>query len=179
MAPETARHHASPSATASAKLMPLAGIRTRPKTLARRQRSLAGRGSPQQSDGWACLTSAMAAEPGFCEGHVPVPLGNPRRTFAPGGSVGARHSLNVRASRSWRWPGVMAVGSSVVSHPAGRGAKPLLGFRRQPGRLALAVFRLPLLLYHRGWGWLLGDTFLLLAHAGRKPGSATPPSPWF
>jgi deazaflavin-dependent oxidoreductase (nitroreductase family) len=50
-------------------------------------------------------------------------------------------------------------------------AKPLLGIRRQPGRLALAVFRLPLPLYRRGWGWLLGDTFLLLVHAGRKTGT--------
>jgi deazaflavin-dependent oxidoreductase (nitroreductase family) len=32
------------------------------------------------------------------------------------------------------------------------------------------VFRLPLLLYRRGWGLLLGDTFLLLVHAGRKTG---------
>jgi deazaflavin-dependent oxidoreductase (nitroreductase family) len=64
----------------------------------------------------------------------------------------------------------MAVGSSVASHPAPRRSQPLLGLRRRPGRLALAVFRLPLLLYRRGWGWLLGDTFLLLAHAGRKTG---------
>jgi deazaflavin-dependent oxidoreductase (nitroreductase family) len=64
----------------------------------------------------------------------------------------------------------MAVGSSVASHPAARRSQPLLGLRRRPGRLALAVFRLPLLLYRRGWGWLLGDTFLLLAHAGRKTG---------
>ena len=35
----------------------------------------------------------------------------------------------------------------------------------------MAVFRLPLLLYRRGWGWLLGDTFLLLVHAGRKTGT--------
>jgi deazaflavin-dependent oxidoreductase (nitroreductase family) len=34
----------------------------------------------------------------------------------------------------------------------------------------LAVFRLPLPLYRRGWGALLGDTFLLLTHAGRKTG---------
>ena len=27
-----------------------------------------------------------------------------------------------------------------------------------------------MLLYRRGWGWLLGDTFLLLVHAGRKTG---------
>jgi deazaflavin-dependent oxidoreductase (nitroreductase family) len=64
----------------------------------------------------------------------------------------------------------MTVESSVASHPADRRAAPLWGFRRQPGRLALAVFRLPLALYRRGWGWLLGDTFLLLVHAGRKTG---------
>jgi deazaflavin-dependent oxidoreductase (nitroreductase family) len=32
------------------------------------------------------------------------------------------------------------------------------------------VFRLPLALYQRGWGGLLGGTFLLLVHAGRKTG---------
>jgi len=64
----------------------------------------------------------------------------------------------------------MEVGSSVASHPATRRSQPLLGLRRRPGRLALAVFRLPLLLYRRGWGWLLDDTFLLLVHAGRKTG---------
>ena len=62
------------------------------------------------------------------------------------------------------------MGSSVGSHPAARRSQPLLGFRRRPGRLALAVFRLPLLLYRRGWGWLLGDTFLVLVHAGRTTG---------
>jgi len=66
--------------------------------------------------------------------------------------------------------GVMTVGSSVVSHPAARRSQPLLGLRLRPGRLALIVFRLPLLMYRQGWGWLLGDTFLLLAHAGRKTG---------
>ncbi len=49
-------------------------------------------------------------------------------------------------------------------------SRPLLGLRRRPGRLALAVFRLPLVLYHHGWGWLLGTTFMLLVHAGRKTG---------
>jgi deazaflavin-dependent oxidoreductase (nitroreductase family) len=49
-------------------------------------------------------------------------------------------------------------------------ARPLLGLRRRPGRLALAVFRLPLVLYRRGWGRLLGRTFMLLVHAGRKTG---------
>ena len=60
------------------------------------------------------------------------------------------------------------------SHPVGPTAKPFLGVRRQPGRLALAVFRLPLPLYRRGWGWLLGDAFLLLVHAGRKTGKPHP-----
>jgi hypothetical protein len=64
----------------------------------------------------------------------------------------------------------MAVGGSVASGPLGRTAKPLLGLRRKPGRLALAVFRLPLPLYRRGWGGLLGHTFLLLVHARRKTG---------
>jgi len=36
--------------------------------------------------------------------------------------------------------------------------------------MALAVFRLPLVLYRRGWGRLLGHTFMLLVHAGRKTG---------
>jgi deazaflavin-dependent oxidoreductase (nitroreductase family) len=62
------------------------------------------------------------------------------------------------------------VGSSVASHRPGHQATPVLGLRRRPGRLALAVFRLPLPMYRRGWGWLLGDTFLLLVHAGRKTG---------
>ena len=62
------------------------------------------------------------------------------------------------------------MGSSAASHPAGRAAKSLLGLRRKPGRLALAVFRLPLPLYRRGWGGLLGHTFLLLVHAGRRTG---------
>ena len=64
----------------------------------------------------------------------------------------------------------MSVGSSVASHPAAYRSRPLLGLRRRPGRLALTVFQLPLLLYRRGWGWLLGDTFLLLVHAGRTTG---------
>lgn len=67
-------------------------------------------------------------------------------------------------------PGVMSMKGSVISNPPERQPAPLLGFRGRPGRLALAVFRLPLVLYRRGWGWLLGDTFLLLVHVGRKTG---------
>jgi len=47
---------------------------------------------------------------------------------------------------------------------------PLLGLRRKPGRLALWVFRLPLQLYARGAGWLLGHTFLVFTHLGRSTG---------
>ena len=48
-----------------------------------------------------------------------------------------------------------------------RQTRPLLGLRQRPGRLVLAVFRLPLVLYRHGGGWLLGTTFMLLVHAGR------------
>ncbi|HEX9042569.1 MAG TPA: nitroreductase family deazaflavin-dependent oxidoreductase [Trebonia sp.] len=61
-------------------------------------------------------------------------------------------------------------GTSVASRSADRSGTPLWGLRRQPGRLALAVFRLPLRLYRRSGRLLLGDTFLLLVHAGRKTG---------
>ncbi len=46
----------------------------------------------------------------------------------------------------------------------------VFGLRRRPGRLALAVFRLPLPMYRRGWGWLLGNTFLVVSHIGRQSG---------
>jgi hypothetical protein len=49
--------------------------------------------------------------------------------------------------------------------------RPLLGMRVHPGRLALAVFRLPLALYRRGWASLLAHAFLLLVHVGRKSGT--------
>jgi deazaflavin-dependent oxidoreductase (nitroreductase family) len=52
-----------------------------------------------------------------------------------------------------------------------RRTRSLFGLRNDPGRLALAVFRLPLGLYRRGWGSLLGHTFLLLVHVGRKSGT--------
>ena len=59
--------------------------------------------------------------------------------------------------------------ATPTQHP-----RPLLGLRRRPGRLALTVFRLPLVLYRHGWGWLLGTTFMLLVHAGRKTGEPHP-----
>jgi deazaflavin-dependent oxidoreductase (nitroreductase family) len=73
-------------------------------------------------------------------------------------------------ARTRAWVGVVVdVRTFVTSHPDHR-ARPWLGLRRRPGRLALAVFRVPLPLYRAGWGWLLGRTFLLLVHAGRKTG---------
>jgi deazaflavin-dependent oxidoreductase (nitroreductase family) len=63
------------------------------------------------------------------------------------------------------------VGARTRSREGGSGTRPLLGVRKQPGRLALAIFRVPLPLYRAGWGWLLGRTFLLLVHAGRKTGT--------
>ena len=48
--------------------------------------------------------------------------------------------------------------------------RPLFGLRRQPGRLMLVLMRTPRPLYRHGWGWLLGHTFLLITHQGRKTG---------
>lgn len=55
--------------------------------------------------------------------------------------------------------------------PPPRRARPWLGVRRTPGRLALWVFRLPLPLYRSGRGWLLGRTFVAVTHVGRKTGA--------
>jgi deazaflavin-dependent oxidoreductase (nitroreductase family) len=57
-----------------------------------------------------------------------------------------------------------------AAHKHARNARPLLGLRRQPGRIALAFMRMPRPLYHRGWGWMLDHTFLLIVHQGRKTG---------
>ena len=65
---------------------------------------------------------------------------------------------------------VIAVSSSVPPPPADHPPTPLLGLRRKPGRLALAVFRMPLRAYRHDAGWLLGHTFLLLVHTGRNTG---------
>jgi deazaflavin-dependent oxidoreductase (nitroreductase family) len=60
--------------------------------------------------------------------------------------------------------------TTTAAHVRTRRARPLLGLRRQPGRLALAFMRMPRPLYHHGLGWLLGHTFLLITHQGRKTG---------
>jgi deazaflavin-dependent oxidoreductase (nitroreductase family) len=62
----------------------------------------------------------------------------------------------------------------VKTFEAASTRRPLLGLRRRPGRLALAVFRIPLVLYRHGLGRLLGTTFMLLVHAGRKTGQPHP-----
>jgi deazaflavin-dependent oxidoreductase (nitroreductase family) len=59
---------------------------------------------------------------------------------------------------------------STDAHRPGHTTKPLLGLRRQPGRFALALMRMPRPLYHHGWGRVLDHTFLLITHVGRKTG---------
>jgi deazaflavin-dependent oxidoreductase (nitroreductase family) len=65
---------------------------------------------------------------------------------------------------------VILIGASGRDTADGRSHKPLLGLRDRPGRLALAVFRLPLRAYHHDAGWLLGHTFLAFVYVGRKTG---------
>jgi len=62
------------------------------------------------------------------------------------------------------------VSTPVLPRPGSHRHKPLLGLRRKPGRLALAVFRMPLGAYRHDAGWLLGRTFLEFVHTGRKTG---------
>jgi deazaflavin-dependent oxidoreductase (nitroreductase family) len=59
---------------------------------------------------------------------------------------------------------------AAIEHESGAKGRPLLGLRRRPGRLALAVFRMPLSAYRHGAGWMLGHTFLQFTHTGRKTG---------
>jgi deazaflavin-dependent oxidoreductase (nitroreductase family) len=54
--------------------------------------------------------------------------------------------------------------------PATHTARPLLGLRRRPGRLALGLMRMPRVLFDHGWGRFLGHTFVLIAHEGRTSG---------
>jgi deazaflavin-dependent oxidoreductase (nitroreductase family) len=56
-----------------------------------------------------------------------------------------------------------------ADHHAGR---PLLGLRRRPGRLALALMRMPLRAYRHGAGWMTGRTFIEFTHVGRRTGQA-------
>lgn len=58
----------------------------------------------------------------------------------------------------------------VVTQSPPRRPRHIWGIRRRPGRLALALFRMPLRAYHHGKGWLLGHTFVVLTHIGRTSG---------
>ena len=58
----------------------------------------------------------------------------------------------------------------VMPRPGSHPRKPLLGLRRKPGRLALAMFRMPPRAYRHDAGWLLGHTFVDFVHTGRKTG---------
>ena len=60
--------------------------------------------------------------------------------------------------------------TGTTSPSSRRRQRSWLGLRGTPGRLALAVFRTPLWLYRRDKGWMLGRTFLMLVHVGRKSG---------
>jgi hypothetical protein len=64
----------------------------------------------------------------------------------------------------------IAVSTPIIPRPGSHPRKPLLGLRRKPGRLALAMFRMPLRAYRHDAGWLLGHTFLEFTHTGRKTG---------
>ena len=48
--------------------------------------------------------------------------------------------------------------------------RPLFGWRRKPGRLVLAVFRLPLTAYRHNAGPAVGRTFVAFTHTGRRTG---------
>jgi deazaflavin-dependent oxidoreductase (nitroreductase family) len=70
-----------------------------------------------------------------------------------------------------RCPGERGVDvMSTTARERTHAARPLLGLRRRPGRAALALMRIPRPLLHRGRGWVLGRTFVLITHAGRKTG---------
>ena len=59
---------------------------------------------------------------------------------------------------------------TTTPSPYASNTRSLFGLRRRPGRVALILMRTPRPLYRHGWGWLLGHTFLLIAHQGRKTG---------
>jgi deazaflavin-dependent oxidoreductase (nitroreductase family) len=65
---------------------------------------------------------------------------------------------------------VIAMNTPAPSAADNPSHRQVIGLRRKPGRLALAVFRLPLHAYRRNAGWLLGRTFLAFVHLGRKTG---------
>ena len=119
-------------------------------------------------------TSTRTAAPRSC---LPTPPATPNEAAAPPDSAGRavgrcrRHGDLRRAAPPVPHPASGDQMATGVSSPSPRHRqRPWLGLRRTPGRLALAVFRMPLRLYRRGKGWMLGRTFLMLVHVGRKTG---------
>ena len=69
--------------------------------------------------------------------------------------------------------------TQVAPSPAGwHSGRRFLGLRNAPGRLAVAVLRIPLALYRRGWGWMLGRTFCCSCTSAARPDGGTRPWPW-
>ena len=60
--------------------------------------------------------------------------------------------------------------SGSATPRSARRERPLFGWRRKPGRLVLAVFRLPLAAYRHNAGPAVGRTFLAFTHVGRRTG---------
>jgi deazaflavin-dependent oxidoreductase (nitroreductase family) len=58
----------------------------------------------------------------------------------------------------------------VPPRPVHQLPRRLLGLRRNPGRLALVFFRMPLSAYRHDAGWMMGRGFLEFTHVGRKTG---------
>jgi hypothetical protein len=52
------------------------------------------------------------------------------------------------------------------------------GWRKKPAALALVVFRIMPVAYRMHLGRLVGHTFLLLSHRGRKSGRVYQTRPW-
>ena len=59
---------------------------------------------------------------------------------------------------------------TTTAAPTRHGMRPVLGLRKQPGRLALMFMHMPLRAYAHDQGHLLGHTFLQFTHVGRKSG---------
>jgi deazaflavin-dependent oxidoreductase (nitroreductase family) len=59
---------------------------------------------------------------------------------------------------------------TATAPPSRHRKRPLLGLRKEPGRLALMFMRMPLRAYAHEQGHLLGHTFLQFTHIGRKSG---------
>lgn len=82
--------------------------------------------------------------------------------MASGQTGASRHSLFMHSTTDQE-----LILMKTLSLPSQR---PILGLRARPGRLALALFRMPLRAYAHNAGWVLGHVFLEFTHFGRKTG---------